>query len=601
MRAAFFLHRPWLVFAVLAVLCLGFLLADDAMPRPAFSVAAQARGGEAQAVTLPYAADTPDSAVSYTVSFTLPALQSPVFLLRPSGCVRALRVNGRAVELSGFRHAELCHKNAGEAHAGMAAMPGEIDDGFALDLSRYVSEGENSMVLNIQNKDEPNGFDLRWGPGVYGALSSVFGTAALMLGLYLVARRAGLDKVVAAMLAAAALYFLYWLHYFPNTAKTNDIGGHLSYIDTVMRQWAQPFLFAGHENFHPPTYYYAGALAKAAFLIFAPYFDPLTGIRLLSLGFYLSFCLLGALTLRRATLERGALYYVGTALIVLWPASILYATRITNDVFFYPVWAAVFYCTERWWRQKDERFLPWAVGLLGLAFAVKSTAFVPLGMVGCCVAAALWLKRLPPAALLSRRMGAGYGCFAIGVLVNAGRIIYERLWHGRDVAGQAFGDQQQQALSLHHFATLDAYRFIAVPFNDYGSEASFWHIFFNTMLYGEFSWKHVGIAVALNALLLLLLAITLAGCAYGIYAKRERLVMWLPYLVGVAFPVGFDMAFYALRQMTVCQDFRYVVPMVVPLSVLYVEGGRACRVVYVAVGGLFTCAGCLLYLGEYLF
>ena len=74
----------------------------------------------------------------------------------------------------------------------------------------------------------------------------------------------------------------------------------------------------------------------------------------------------------------------------------------------------------------------------------------------------------------------------------------------------------------------------------------------------------------LNGLLLAHLLVTLAVCL-GLWRARRQTGL-APNVAGVAVPFAALVLFAALNRTVVAQDFRFVLPLLVPLVVLFVRG-----------------------------
>jgi hypothetical protein len=125
-------------------------------------------------------------------------------------------------------------------------------------------------------------------------------------------------------------------------------------------------------------------------------------------------------------------------------------------------------------------------------------------------------------------------------------------------------------MGLGHFLWFDVASFLREPFVAFRDEPSFLNYFLKTMLYGEFTFRHRALASVLNGLLLAHLLVTLVVCL-GLWRAR-RLAGLAPCIAGVAVPFAAIVLFAALNRAVVAQDFRFVLPLLVPLVVLFVRG-----------------------------
>lgn len=394
--------------------------------------------------------------------------------------------------------------------------------------------------------------------------------------LYRLARHTGLDRITSSLLLASLPYFLYWMNFHHYSIYTNDLPGHMSYMLYVSENWNDIYGYWGNEYFQPPPYYMLCALLiqMASHL---PDLQPMTIVRLLSLGFYLAFCLYGVHTLRKSVVRENLLYYAGVALIVFWPVSILMATRINNDIAVYAPWAAMFYYLIHWHEDGDLPSLHRAMICTGIAFLFKSNAVIPLAILGACILLALCNSRLRLRDLRSRKSLMAFAALGLGILINAGKAIRESIIHSPEIVNAHFGLSSTENPTLSYFLSFHLEQYLRHPFNIRFQEPDFLSQFLKTMLYGEFTWAHTQFATALNLLLLLFLCATCCACLIALRARKESLASLAPHLLAIALPLGAIITFYVIKRWMVCEDFRFVLPMLVPLVILFVRSTEALR------------------------
>lgn len=475
----------------------------------------------------------------------------------------------------------------------------------AIPFAPYLYDGLN--VLHVEMSSTNADAEVYISPQLLGAhfvstaaCLGVFAAAAAIL--FHIAGKAGLSPASAAIIAAGFGYYALWLHFRPNLTYTNDVNEHISYIRYMVWQWMRPYDYNGGENWHPPLYYF---IAARVFDLFRAWglINPLTAVRLLSLALYSVFCIYGVRTLRESVEAENLAYYAGSILMVFWPVGMIMATRINNDVAVYAVWAAAFYYLARWHRTGDVSCLYLACGLTELTLMIKSNGYVLACIVASCMTWAVVSKRLA-----WRQLFVACALLVGGMAANAGRLVYKKICCGQDAAGLHFGGNRWEPVSFHHFAYVDVWDMAVHPFVMLGNEPSFWNYFLKSMLYGEFEWQHQGVLMflpaALNLLLLAFLIITFCGMVISLRKQRCRGEL-LPYLASVAIPLAAMIAFMAMKRFSACQDFRFVLPMLIPLVMLFVRGMenlRAHPAVYwlgMSIGLCLPVGGMMLYLGQY--
>jgi len=483
-----------------------------------------------------------------------------------------------------------------------------------LDLSPYLSEGLNGMALEI-HAEEPEAA-IYVSPKLVGA--QAFSTAGC-LGLFAVAaallmytaRAMGLNTASGGIAVLGMAYFSFWLYFWPNLSYTADLPGHLPYILHMIDHWMQPYDYHGHEEFHPPLYYFIAA--RVFHLFDTGPINPLTAVRAFSIAMYMVFCLYGLATLRLTTRKIGLAYYVGCALIVFWPAGILKATNINNDIPMYALWGAVFYYIVRSFQERSIGCLQAAVVLTGVAFMVKSNAWVPLGITGACALYGLYSGKWSWRQWFSRRSLMAAGVLCLGIIANMGRIIYMKFFHQQNVVMEYFGYPRQDIHPFSYFVRFDIASFIEHPFVMFDKEPAFLNFFLKSMLYNESSCNAPHflpfLLSLLNILLLLWFAITIFGVLMRlINSRQERAGLYL-HIIAVTVSVVASMMFTFVDRYVFCQNFRYVLPMLIPLVILFVRGmetandNRFFKPLYwfgVTTSVLLITGSVILYLSQYI-
>jgi hypothetical protein len=285
----------------------------------------------------------------------------------------------------------------------------------------------------------------------------------------------------------------------------------------------------------------------------------------------------------------------------------------------YALWAAAFYYAQRWYAQRELRALQNTVGLLGLCFMVKASATIPCAIVVACVGFQWLAGRVRLRELAGVRSLLMVGVFGLGVLVNYGRVIYEKMALGNAgseihkglTASQVhFGQVFDYPLADGHFTTFWLSQFIAQPFvKVLNMEPTYLNNMLKTMLYGEYHWRHAMLASLLNSLLLIFLMMAVSSTLISLYLKRQRFYDLFPYLVSIACPIGASVYFTVTHHIIVCEDFRYFVPMIVPLAIVYVRAaqalgngmsGRLYSGLHVVVGFGLPLMAVLFWLSQYL-
>ena len=471
---------------------------------------------------------------------------------------------------------------------GKVSLPNTVNqerfcNARSVDFSPYLRDGENQIIIEVHSYVtdvelyiSPQLFAAHWLPALISL--ALFATTGSIV--FLIARNMELDVITAALAAMACCYYALWLHLRPNLTYTNDLPGHMEYIRYLIQHWTQPYEHTGAENFHPPSYYY---LAAPIFGFFSTsgVVNPLSAVRVLSLGFYMTFCLYGLRTLREAIEKKGWTYYMGALLIAFWPVGINLATNINNDIAIYAAWGVSFYYLARWFGTQDLHCFHIAIVTTGLALMIKSSAVVLAGVTGGCALYALLIGRLSLSDLLRRDSIIAFSILFLELIINAGKLIYLWVRNGYIISDTHFGSSGPDFHPWDYFVRFDFRDFIEHPFVTFLNEPDFLNFFIKTMLYGEPGWQHSGLLTSLpallNIMLLGLLILTCVGTTIKIIKAPRSASNLAPYLIGALASLAGSVAFMVIEHYQFCQNFRYVLPMLVPLVILYVYSLEAIR------------------------
>ena len=455
----------------------------------------------------------------------------------------------------------------------------------SIELAPYLHEGFNKIVLKVQTLDSWNGsfyvhpklIDGHWA----STLACIMFWLSMSVILFCVSRRAGLDIRTSFIIVAGMIYLAQWLINCPGLAYTNDIPGHLAYTYHMAKSiWVNPYEYQGHEEFHPFLYYFF--TGRIFYLFRHSPIDPITALRVTSLVFYMVFVLYGLRLLSQAVATRSRLFYISAILITFWPVSILRAVNINNDIPVYAVWTLAFYYLMQWYNTRELSPYRTAVMLVGVLFMIKSNAWVPLGLGGVFTLYGLYTRRITEKQLFAPETLLAFGVLASGIIFNMGRIIYYLVAYNRNRAVDYFGTPRHDYYNLAYMLHLDLRSYLHTPFVTFGNESGYFNFFLKTALYSETGgWgeRQKGIFLQIphlmNITLLCLIAMAAVGVLVSLKKRYQSLDSLFPYLVGTFLSLLASMMFTYFDRYVFCQNFRYVMPMLVPFVILYARGMEA--------------------------
>jgi hypothetical protein len=553
---------------------------------PQLTAHGQVANGPSSTVTLPWKFHEAGSGNRLAVSLDANWLTPHTWLITPDDNLRDISINGKTVALDGVR-------------------PGGLQDyanGFDIDIGAYLVKGRNEIVFNLDNGGGDGGLDMR---PVLGALRwSLIGIAflPLLLGLSQLFRLRGAQTVVLC-LALVALC-CYWAA-TPWNVRTHDVSngdGHFDYIVYVATRLALPNPMEGWTFYHPPAYYMLGAVVwRWAQLLSLPAAECMQA---LSLALWLVFLTASAGTLRLMLRKRYGALIVTTFAIAFWPSGIIHALRIGNDVALYATAAVATWFMIRWWQARRRCDLWACAAFIALSLLCKSNATVLLGAGGLLVLgtllSALWRRKAHKRrrALVDLVIFSGVaGCgLALSFAVRIYYYLHGQItnWLIANVSGLNSG--LAVPVNVKSFLPLDIPTFLTVPWINVGDDASgranFWNYLLRSSLSGEFPFEGT-----LHRVLAILLGITLFGlCCLAMrrlaspasFRRGSALYRNRPWILLSLFWIASVAALRIQVPFSCSNDFRYVLPVIVPAALYWVDCGRLAKVLLLGIALLST-------------
>ncbi len=398
----------------------------------------------------------------------------------------------------------------------------------------------------------------------------------------------GIRRTSWLVLAVATVFYVIHFVYTQPLEHNPDSGSHIAYIRYVAEHHAVPAASVCSECHHPPAYYLvAGALWRA--LADAGVTDPARGVQLLSIVLFLAFAVVSAASIARLV-SRPYQQVLATALVALWPYSILNSTRISNDVALYATSAFAFYFLVRWYQDGKTRWMAAAAAVAALSLFIKESALTLVASLVAVAFLGIWrakdrrrvARRAVPLVaalmLVAGLQGVLRGNQAAGILPR--------------VLGSAYKPQSSELAprTLRAYLTFDVKAFVSTPYalaamRTYRSlEPTYWNHLLKSSLLGtrnQFFFRmpnaidsNEHIALALNYALLALTAfLALALVLTWKHGSACRPLCF----VAVAGYVAVGLAFHIVIPAGHHADFRFIFPVVVPMSVLLVDAMDALR------------------------
>ncbi|MBI4703652.1 MAG: glycosyltransferase family 39 protein [Deltaproteobacteria bacterium] len=409
------------------------------------------------------------------------------------------------------------------------------------------------------------------------AAGVLFGVPFFCLVLLLLRRLRLGWRTILIILGGLCIYLVYF-GYTQYPERNHDGPSQLEYIRFVAQKLALPPAAQCFVCHHPPLYYALGALAYRFFLG-SRLVEPTRGLQLLSLGLHLVLVVFAVLIFRRLT-RRRAVVDLATAIVVFWPYSIINSVRVHNDILVGTLLVAGLWALVRWQQDRRGRDLWLACAFAALAALTKSNGYVLAATIVILLLARLAAgpdrlglvkKALPPLAALGLVLGLQLGLRQASAEEG---VVPRVLGTASKVSAREFVGNEP-----YNYLYFDLDSFLKEPFILSRREGSGRQYFWNHLLKSSLFATHNEAAdpetsYRLNARIAGVMAfLQLAMLAYlgaGLFAlKKSRLRRYgLPALFASLLLVSI-LAFRILIPAPHHTDFRFVYPLVVPLSLAY--------------------------------
>ncbi len=501
-----------------------------------------------------------------TVEFQDRLLSPKVFHIVPDDHVTGIYLNGQAIPLADIPPEKLR----------------DFNHGFHLDLSAHLTSGHHRLDIHFNNTWGPGGMDVRpvWNFWRYACL--YLGVVGFAVGLGLLFRLRPAQHVLLALCLIPL--FVYWSA-TPWLVRAHDVswgGGHYDYIEHIGKQNALPKPTEGWVYYHPPAYYLAGALVwKAAKLAG---FQVHETLQLFAIFLWVVFLVASLATINQFLRRRSWANMVASLALVFWPAGLVHSPAIGNDAALYAVLALATWLCCRWWFTGRRRHLIALALLCGLSLLIKSNGIVLVAAVGL-----LLLLRF---AIQRRRRGRAFmdGVYfgaitGLSLVASMAVRVYFYVkgetssWLISNI-GNLHGGLRVPA-DIKAFIPLDIPTFLTQPyinsFNSATGRENFWNFLLRSSITGEFTFYHpllTQLAYVMGVVLLLLFFALIVGVPRIWQTSRPQCYRHLPLLLSALLWL-ISLVILRIKVPYACSnDFRYVLPMILPLIIFWSTQGR---------------------------
>lgn len=538
------------------VLLLAFVLVVLKVSAPVIKNVTLERRSETKEVVLPILERMGQGEV-FSVKFGLNTGWSKELSLKlvPDDCVLAMSINGKALDPKLF--------------------PGYCDwaSGFTLtrkDFEKHVGLlKEYSFNLKIRNNGGAAGLSALMKAGSFGsrALSIV---AALLFGLlvFLIGSRFRLHKGI-------LLIFLLGLAlrgaYFQETSysqRAYDVDGHIEYVGIVADEHRIPDNKECWTCYHPPLYY----LSAIPFWEVSFLFDYSKPRALQWYSFIMSaLALIFGLYCLRMLLTGGG-FWLAALLWTFWPSLVMMSPRVTNEAMFCMAHVICFWAILRYMATRNGTYVILSVALAAMAYWAKSTGIITIAMLGL-----MFLVYFVPSRLLSFERKKKSEYVGLVLFLALCGIVGGLVLFNPDIVGNSKNLNSALIVGAQpgNMLYFDLENFLTHPYtsawDDNMGRQYFLNYLAKTSLFGEFQL----LKTTAGNWLATIISISLLGLVGFALVGLWRIKWNAKTILSLAQIVMFVVAVAALRlkyPYSCSNDFRFILPVLIPCICLSVEG-----------------------------
>lgn len=524
-------------------------------------------------------------------TITMDNYSSPVLRIIPDDELLSLAINEQPINLGSIPE----------------HLRKDYNRGFTYDLRDHLTLGDNK--IDIVYADQGGLMGIVIGAEAEGSTAKLLYFCATLFAVVFSLKVLNLFKLSSAikiLFIGALLIRIVYFSVTPADLRDHDLGDHIGYSEYLSKNWMPPPVdyATGGAFFHPPLYYYTGAVVYKTTQFFEPHnkFIIYRVQQLLSLCYSMGFVLFGLLILNEllnryrnsntidewqefptippsklqqvcSQIKKDNLFWIIGALFVFWPVSIIHSVRIGNDPMLYCLFSASLYFIIRWYRHDQQRDLMLASIIGAAAILTKANGEIlvaVLGMIGLykMIRSQEWARyfkiALAPCFIM---------LIAVAITVGPGLIL--KMQGKRDklyidnISGLSHANLVGNTAANYFW--FDAKIFITEPFTDpYDDRMGrqfFWNYLGKTGLFGEFKYPS---SLSVNtAVICSFFAVTMfIYMLMGLYRMgREDFNYMAPILLS-----GFFLwagVTYMRITFPANIDFRYIVPILITFCGLY--------------------------------
>lgn len=464
----------------------------------------------------------------------------------PDDCAEGIIINGESINVNRFRGR--CDFSRG------FMLPDSL-------LSIFRVGDKTHYTFSLKNNGGNAGLNLflyQVSPvtKVANVLSMLFFALLCML----IARRFKLGGWLIFLILVGVLFRTVFFANIPYTTFSNDVDGHVAYVQYVLEKHAIPGVDDCWTCYHPPVYYVSAAPSFVLGELVGV--SGTTGLQLYSLLLSVLTLFFGLLFLK--SFLTGAPLGVASLLWTFWPLMLLVSPRIGNDQMFYMLHILCLWGGANYLKEGRGKYLIVAVIASALAMWTKATGIVTLGT--------LLLFALCGYVSNIRSLRPTKSEVASWILLSMLLVGFalQKWLVGSDLVGNSSGLHSRLIVGNEAFNYIyfDLQSFMAHPFtsawNDEWGRQYFWNYAFKSAISGEFDMVDTESGRTAATFVSVTFLGLLAYGARGFWKTKLKSIHWILLLQTVAFFGA--LMFLRIKHPYACSnDFRYIAPAILGL------------------------------------
>lgn len=459
----------------------------------------------------------------------------------PDDCAESIVVNGKALEMD--RIHGRCDFSKGFLLEDSVLAPNRVGD--RTHFSFFLKNNGGDAGLNL----------FVYQTSFLTKVSNIGAIVFFALLCLLLARRLRLrGGLLFLFFVGVALRAVFFAN-VPYTTYSNDVEGHVAYVQYILEKHAVPGVDDCWTCYHPPVYY---ASAAPSFVLgeWMGVTGP-TGLQVFSLLLSVATLFLGILFLK--SFLTGAPLGVASLLWAFWPLMILVSPRIGNDQMFYMVHVLCLWGGANYLKEGRGKFLIIAVVAAALAMWTKTSGVVTLGML-VLFAMCGYVKN----GRIFWPTKSEVVAWGLLLLLIVG-IVLQKLLGDADLVGNASGlnGKLRVGNEAFNYIFFDLKSFVIHPYtsawNEEWGREFFWNYSFKSAMFGEFELVRTQTGRTLATLMSVTFLGMMVYAVRGFWKTKLAAVHWILLLQTAAFFAA--LMFLRIKVPFSCSnDFRYIAP-----------------------------------------